>query len=500
VLSVERIVRQLDARFDLLVDGKRDATSHQKALRTSLDWSYDLLDPPEREVFTRAGVFAGAFSIDAARALCGGSELVLSERLGALVDKSLLTAQTDEGGEVRFRMLESLRMYARDRLDASGAGDALRSRHLDVIAAAFIDVRDRFSATPREALFLELAPLLDDARVALEWALRGDDADLERGVLLLCATKLWDRLGLSPEALALAQAFLARIDASRPDLASELWRLAAYAGDRSKWTGALEAGDRAIACARMSGDGDQLAAALAQRAFVASRFGKLAEGAADLDEAEAAAPVTAARRLLIIAARGFLASLEGRLDDAARAQAEILDTNRFLGNAGGVIHGTGNLAEIEHMRGNTDRSIALAEDHIATIGEMTIHSTLKLNLIGYYLALDDVARAKPLAQSELEHYGRTDPGGMHESIVLGYVALIAAIAGESRYAAQLNAYVEERYRSGAMEREHTERVVSEKLNAILDESLEPADRERAVAEGRAWPRERAVFEGTRLAR
>ena len=498
VLSVERIVRQLDARFDLLVDGKRYGTSHQRALRTSLDWSYDLLDAQERDVFTRAGVFAGAFTIDAARALCGGSELELAERLSALVDKSLLTVHTDEQGEVRFRMLESMRMYARDRLDGSGAGDAMRSRHLDVIMKAFIDVREHFSATPREALVLELAPLLDDARVALEWALHSDDDDFERGVTLLCATKLWDRLGLSPEALASAQAFLARVGPARPDLASELWRLAAYAGDRSKWNGSLDAGDRAIECARLSGNGDQLSAALAQRAFVASRFGKFAEAAADLDEAEAVAPVTAARRLLIIAARGFLASLEGRLDDAARAQSEILDTNRFLGNEAGVTHGTGNLAEIEHMRGNTDLSIALAEDHIATLGEAAVHSTLRLNLIGYYLARDNIAGAKALAQAELAHYSRDEAGGMHETIVLGYIALIAASAGESRYAAQLNAYVDERYRSGGMVREHTERVVSNKLEVLLDASLERGDRERAAAEGRAWPRERAVFEGERL--
>jgi predicted ATPase/DNA-binding SARP family transcriptional activator len=151
VLSVHRIRTQLDSRFELLVNGNRDLVTHQRALRASLDWSYGLLDARERSIFSKLGVFAGVFTLEAAIALCSDtSQADVIEMLSALVEKSLVVAVHD-GDEPRFRMLESVRLYARDRLEAAGEGAAMRSKHLAAVSDAFAAVREAFVATPRSS-------------------------------------------------------------------------------------------------------------------------------------------------------------------------------------------------------------------------------------------------------------------------------------------------------------------------------------------------------------
>jgi predicted ATPase/DNA-binding SARP family transcriptional activator len=496
VLSVHRIRKQLDTRFELLVNGNRDLASHQRALRASLDWSYGLLEPREQAIFAELGVFAGIFSLESAIALCAGTpEADVIDTVGALVEKSLVVAVHD-GDEPRFRMLESVRLYARHQLEAAGSDAATRSQHLAAIGNAFEAVRDAFAATPRESLVLSLEPLLDDARVALEWALRSGADDLARAIRLLCATKLWDRLQLLPEAARFAQALLARLAPGNAALEAELWRFISFTDDR-RVLAKSQAGDRAVALARDAGDVHLLAEALAQRAFVAIRLRHFAEAERDLDEAESVAPVTAARRLLLLAGRAFLASLEGRLDEAARGQAAILETHLFLGNRTAERYSAANVAEVEHLRGNTARAVAVLQPFAEGEDGRTLSPAMRVNLIGYQLALDDIAGARALAARTLQAFGEFE-AGMHEAILFGHIALIAATQGDVARAAQLNAYLDERYRELGLSREYTEEVVCGKLRAILDAAQRPADVAAAAAEGGTWSRERATYEAQRI--
>lgn len=129
-MSVEQILERLTDRYRLLTLGSRGAPTRQQTLRQCIDWSYDLLTEPERELWARLTVFAGGFELEAAEEICGeglesGDVLDL---VSSLVDKSILIRE-DIGGAIRYRMLETLREYGREHLNRSGDAPELRRRH-----------------------------------------------------------------------------------------------------------------------------------------------------------------------------------------------------------------------------------------------------------------------------------------------------------------------------------------------------------------------------------
>ena len=133
-MSVEDLVSRLDQRFKLLTQGSRAALERHQTLRNTIDWSYDLLDPTERQALNAMSVFAGTCDLEAAEAVLSGLELDaldVADVLGQLVDKSLVVADDSGDGGVRYRLLETIRQYAREQLQASGDTAAVRRRHAE---------------------------------------------------------------------------------------------------------------------------------------------------------------------------------------------------------------------------------------------------------------------------------------------------------------------------------------------------------------------------------
>jgi predicted ATPase len=131
-LTPQQIEAGLDDRFALLVRGPRGAPARQQTLAASIDWSHALLDEPDRVVLRRLAVFAGGFSLEAARSVAGTSPVAgkdVLEAVGRLVDKSLVVAE-ERGSEARYRLLETIRQYAADRLAEAGETATTRDRHL----------------------------------------------------------------------------------------------------------------------------------------------------------------------------------------------------------------------------------------------------------------------------------------------------------------------------------------------------------------------------------
>ena len=131
VLDVEQIVRRLDDRFSLLTGGGRTAVPRQKTLRGAMDWSYDLLGEEERTVLRRLSTFAGGCTLEAAEAVCSGDGVETTEILDLLtqlVDKSLVIVET-KNGEARYRLLETVRQYGRDKLREAGEEAGTTTRH-----------------------------------------------------------------------------------------------------------------------------------------------------------------------------------------------------------------------------------------------------------------------------------------------------------------------------------------------------------------------------------
>ncbi|MFD4180577.1 LuxR C-terminal-related transcriptional regulator, partial [Rhodococcus sp. NPDC058514] len=135
-MSPAEIVNGLNDRFQLLTGGARTAVPRQQTLRASVDWSHTLLTEPERTLFRRLAVFRGGFDVDAAHAVCGDESEAFEtlDGLAQLVDKSLVTAD-DHCRATRYRLLETVRQYALEKLGESGEADAVRARHRDYYTA-----------------------------------------------------------------------------------------------------------------------------------------------------------------------------------------------------------------------------------------------------------------------------------------------------------------------------------------------------------------------------
>ncbi|WP_328325901.1 MULTISPECIES: AfsR/SARP family transcriptional regulator [unclassified Streptomyces] len=127
MLSPRQIADRLDNRFRLLTGGARTTLPRQQTLRAVVDWSWDLLDEPERTVLRRLSVFAGGCGLTAVEAVCGDDAL---DGLGSLVDKSLVVAAPSGEGEMRYRLLETVGEYAAERLDEAGDRADAEHRHL----------------------------------------------------------------------------------------------------------------------------------------------------------------------------------------------------------------------------------------------------------------------------------------------------------------------------------------------------------------------------------
>ncbi len=171
-LSVEAIAARLDDRFKLLVSGDRTVLPRQRTLRALIDWSYDLLSAPERRLFARLSVFAGGWSLEAAEAVgadCDNDPSAVLDLLVQLVEKSLVLADV-EGG--RYRMLDTVRQYAHERLAESGEMAAASDRHLAVYLGLAEDARTRLAGPEQPTWLARLDLERDNLLAAHRWALQ----------------------------------------------------------------------------------------------------------------------------------------------------------------------------------------------------------------------------------------------------------------------------------------------------------------------------------------
>jgi predicted ATPase/DNA-binding CsgD family transcriptional regulator len=208
-LTPAQIAAGLDDRFALLVRGVRGAARRQQTLAASMDWSHDLLGETDRVVFRRLGAFAGGFTLSAARAVCADgdgrpvAESDVLPALGRLVDKSLVAVDEREG-EARYRLLETIRQYALDRLDAAGERDTARERHLDHFLALAEAIAPELEGPDQDACLDRVEAEHDNFRAALNWGLTPPAS--ERGRRLAAALVwLWYKHGHGDEGLEFLQ-------------------------------------------------------------------------------------------------------------------------------------------------------------------------------------------------------------------------------------------------------------------------------------------------------
>jgi predicted ATPase/class 3 adenylate cyclase len=217
LLGPEQLLERIAQRLDLLKGG-RDADERHATLRTTIAWSYGLLDDDEQQLFARLAVFRGGSTLEAAEAVCG-SDL---DTLASLLDKSLVRRRTDANGDERFWMLETIREFARERLDASGEEGARRRLQTDWL----LELADRAGTratvgVPGKWDVDLVAPEIDNVRAVLDWAAEHDP---ERGLALAASLEGFWLVREPSEGASRLEPLLVRAPDAEPELRAHALR------------------------------------------------------------------------------------------------------------------------------------------------------------------------------------------------------------------------------------------------------------------------------------
>ncbi len=460
-LAVEQLSERLSDSLGLLTGGARTATPRQRTLRGSLDWSRGLLDGPEKRLFDRLSVFAGGWTLVAAETVGAGDGIERGEvldLLSRLVDKSLVVAGASPGAEgaLRYRMLEPVRQYAREKLAESGEAEDARRRNAD-LCLAFAERADAgLRGAEQEAWIGRAESEHPNVRAALGWSL---DADPVLAIRLAVAMgHFWYSHGHINEGRRWMEAALERTDDDLQNATrAKALRLAGILSEeRGLYGRAAELYEEGLALYRRLGD----------REGVASSLNSL----------------------------GTLAYITGDVARGLELTEKALAVKRELGDARGVMISLNNLAEMTLMAGDLTQALALFEECLKMCREQEDGygvAIVLLNLGTLYVEREDPGRAEELLLDALGAFRRLgDLDAVAEC--LGSLAGAAGTRGEGgRAATLLGAAAAAREELGApirpVERDRYERFVALSKRGLNGEAW------AAVwAVGRAMPLEEAA--------
>jgi len=409
VLSVDQIAARLDNRFALLVRGLRTAPSRTETLRGAVTWSYDLLGPADRALFDRLSVFAGSFDLEAAEAIGGrvapfamAGDAAILESLWSLASKSLVMVEVAADDARRYRLIETLSAYGRERLAERGALDTARQDH----AAYFLCLAERAEEAlrgPDAAAWRErLEAAHHDLRQALRWAVDhgATEAALEAGAGLW---RFWHQRGYLAEGRSWLGDILA-LPASPGDAGS---RADAHnaAGGLAYYQGAAGAArchyEAALALWRELGDQAGTAKALNNMGNVARDQGRYAEARAHMEESLAIKRALGDQSLVATTLYNLAATLAdaGDLEAAVYRYTECQALCRAHGYADTMAHVLVGLGSAAVERGELAEAEARLEEGLCRF--RTTDYALGVAEVTYYLGVvamerGDLARARAL--------------------------------------------------------------------------------------------------------
>jgi predicted ATPase len=408
LLPPQALLARLADRLGLLTSGARDLPERQRTLRNTLDWSFGLLDPGERALFSRLGVFAGTFSLSAAEAICGealgprSSEPVI-DTLGSLVDDSLVRRQ-NPAGEPRFRLLDTIREYALERLHDGAEWQDAHDRHAAYFVAIVKPAEEELSDPGQLAWLDRLETEHDNLRAAMSWLLEQDQT--EQALLTGWATwKYWWLRGHAEDLATLEGELLSRSENLPPRQRARALSAAGF--------GLLRRGDQA---------GGQ----------------KLMEQSLPLYR-QGGDRVDTARTLSVV---GRLLALQGALVKASQLLEESLailggEARRPLAGAERVWHAFAVaeaynvLGQIRLLQGDNARAARLFTDGLNAARGVPDRFTILISL--YDLALSSQAQGKLTSAAEYLHEGLSlaaETGD--QASVAYYLEELAAIASLRR--------------------------------------------------------------------
>jgi predicted ATPase/class 3 adenylate cyclase len=371
-LSPATLATRLDDRFRVLTGGDRTALPRQQTLRALIDWSHDLLDDAERALFRRLGVFAGNFTLEACEAICAGEPLPAQDVLdvlGRLVDKSLVVLAADGS---HYRMLETIRGYAADRLGSSGEARAIHDRHLRY----FVEIAEamwRKLSGPEQAHALDRLDFeRENLLAAHAWCDHVPDGAECDERLVYALKSYWVTRGLLELGHRIACEALARTDRHRDTLLR--CRALFNAGQIACWIGRYREArmnlEESLAIARKLGDVRRIAGALQPLGLACLGLGEVDAARAHLDEAIALARAQGDSRELLAAlnAAAQLHRSQNELDEATPLYGQMLDLARGIGDRESIAIGLLNLA-MATIAGNGGGVPAMLQEVLEIVDE-----------------------------------------------------------------------------------------------------------------------------------
>jgi predicted ATPase/class 3 adenylate cyclase len=373
-MPVEQIEQRLDQRFRLLTGGSRTALPRQQTLRALIDWSYDLLDGPEQALLSRLSVFAGGWTVEAAEQVCAGGaveEWETLDLLTSLVDKSLVTFQ-EHLGAARYRLLETVRQYARDRLEESGHRPEWRDRHLDHLLRIAESAEPHLRGADQMEWLEHLECEHDNLRAAIEWAheKRDEESDLRLGAALW---GFWLRRGHLSEGRERLDRSLSRCqDGDTAVRAAALNGTGVLTGFQGDYDRARELHEASLHIRRILGDDWGIAQSLNNLGLVAADQGHYAKARALYEEA-----LAIRRRLedlrgvaMSLTNLGAVACEQGDLEEAHAFHEESLAIQRGTGNRRGTAGALDRLAHLALRRGDIQAARSLYGESLAIFQEL----------------------------------------------------------------------------------------------------------------------------------
>jgi predicted ATPase len=444
MLSVQQLALRLNERFRLLTGGNRTALPRQQTMRALIDWSYDLLAEEERALFRRTAVFNGSFSLDAVAGVCAQNDAeswACFDLLASLVDKSMIASEL-HGSEQRYRLLESARQYALEKLAASGEEQSVRERHAQYYLRFTEDAERRYFTTPLKAWLASVDPEVDNVRAALDSTLHENHDDRAAQI---AGASVWywlhGKQRTAPiECLEQILAQRAQNDRTTARCAYALAYLANETGDENR---ARAAAARALAAAEAAGDRESIAHALVCEASAAFLDAAYDAGAAFTRALEIFTELGNQRMVGIALGRyARQLSANGHLEAALPLYERALAMSRAAGDDRTLSQVLNNLAEVAFNTGKPELALKYAgeavEYAVAARYEPLMRVTY-LNMVVYLLQLGMVDDALDRARMAL-HLAREVHSTIGLSLLSLHFAGLAAERGDFESAAILEGH------------------------------------------------------------
>jgi predicted ATPase/DNA-binding XRE family transcriptional regulator len=496
-LSLAAIADGLAERFGLLSRGRRTAVPRQQTLRGMIDWSFALLTPAEQQLFALLGLFAEGFSPEAAAAICGGNISDVRDALGALIAKSLVSVVTS-GGVLRYRLLETMRAYALDRLRESGEFD--RSAHR--FAAYFCSVAKasdvRYGRIPNREFLALVEPELDNFRAALDWTL-GSRNDTVLGADLASALGwTYRQCALFAEGARWCDRALLENDGSLDNLVAGRLHMALsfFHFNMGEMQRALDDAVRAEQHYGDAGADSEWSWALTQEAYCLYLLGQHEEMRRAAEEAVRLARGQTDPLRLATALNAFALTIPlERAADRIAALEEAIRAYRAAGDESAMVP-SANLAETHYATGNAASALACGLEVVGMARRNLDRPNLSAaltNVAAYALTAGDVAQADAAAREALylvRDLGKT----MNAMCALQHLGTVHARRGDPIGAARLLGMASRLYDEFGLEREFTEQSLYDHTIDVLRRSLEDNELQEHVRQGALLPLGEALDE------